>query len=138
MRMLNATASRAALAAGARCATDVTGFGLLGHASHIARASHVTLHIDARAVPLLAGVRNAWAEGSQTGGGDRNAAYLASRVEWGTADAFTRSVLVDPQTSGGLLVALPRAGAKELQARVADAVEIGYVASRGEVDIVVR
>jgi len=138
MRMLNATASRAALAAGARCATDVTGFGLLGHASHIARASHVTLHIDARAVPLLPGVRDAWAEGSQTGGGERNAAYLESRVDWGAADVFTRSVLVDPQTSGGMLVALPRGGAKELQARVADAVEIGYVASRGEVDIVVR
>src|SRR5688500_11677752 len=53
MRALNVVASRAALAVGARCATDISGFGLLGHASHIARASDVTLRIHVAAVPVL-------------------------------------------------------------------------------------
>src|SRR5687767_10143892 len=83
MRRLNAEASRAAQAVGATCATDVTGFGLLGHASHIARASGVTLRIRAGAVPLLPGAREAWLAGSSTGGAERNEAYLAPLVDWG-------------------------------------------------------
>src|SRR6185503_2611740 len=59
MKMLNGKAARAALAVGSRCATDITGFGLLGHASHVARASNVTLTIDLSPVPLLPGAREA-------------------------------------------------------------------------------
>src|SRR5687768_7473332 len=69
MTALNAVASRAALAVGARCATDITGFGLLGHASHIARGSNVTLRISVSTMPVLAGARDAWRAGSRTGGG---------------------------------------------------------------------
>ena len=59
MKTLNGAASRAALAVGVRCATDITGFGLLGHMSHIARASKVTLRVDLDAIPVFAGVREA-------------------------------------------------------------------------------
>jgi selenide,water dikinase len=136
MRELNATASRAALAVGARCATDVTGFGLLGHASHIARASAVTLRIGTSAVPLLRGVREAWAAGARPGGGTRNLEYVAPMVSWNDASDVERAVLTDPQTSGGLLVAVPSSRVPEYLARVPRAVEIGEVLPRGDAAIV--
>jgi selenide, water dikinase len=131
MAALNAEASRAALAVGARCATDVTGFGLLGHASHIARASGVTLAIDLARVPLLEGVREALAAGARTGGAERNAEYLAPLVDYGAAAEADRALLVDPQTSGGLLVAVPPARAGEYLSRVSGAAEIGEVLPAG-------
>ena len=82
MRALNASASRAAVALQLRCATDVTGFGLLGHASHIARASGVTLVIDPARVPLLPGARDAADRGVRTGGAERNDEYLSALVDW--------------------------------------------------------
>jgi selenide,water dikinase len=127
MCQLNAAASRAALAVGARCATDITGFGLLGHASHIARASNVTLVIEASRVPVLPGAREAWLRGIRTGGAERNAAYLESQVEWGTAADVDRALFIDPQTSGGMLVAVPRARAEEYLSLVPGSVEIGQV-----------
>src|SRR3712207_2528882 len=66
MSALNAEASRAALSVGARCATDVTGFGLLGHASHVARASGVALHLDLGRLPVLEGAREALSAGART------------------------------------------------------------------------
>ena len=127
MCALNAMASRAALAVGARCATDVTGFALLGHASHIARASGVTLVIDPARVPLLPGAREAWERGVRTGGAERNEAYLAPLVEWGNVSDALHALLVDPQTSGGLLVAVPSARVEEYLSLVAGSVEIGEV-----------
>ena len=137
MTTLNAEASRAALASGARCATDVTGFGLLGHASHVARASHVTIRIASAAVPLLPGVIEAWTAGAKTGGGERNASYLANLVHWGRVPEGTRAVLVDPQTSGGLLIAVGSSRLGELLARLPGAVEIGEVEPQGEAPIIV-
>lgn len=138
MRTLNARAGRAALEVGARCATDVTGFALLGHASHIARASDVTLEIRAGDVPLLPGAREAWQGGARTGGAERNARWLESRVDWGTASDEMRALLIDPQTSGGLLISLPTAAARDYLSRVPGAVEIGVVVARGARDIVLR
>src|SRR5687768_6269882 len=137
MSALNAAASRAALAAGVACATDVTGFGLLGHASHIARASNVTLTIRADAVPVLPGARQAWESGSRTGGADRNAAFVEGRVEWTRGDDWTRALFTDPQTSGGLLVAVPADAVAGYLSRVAGSVEIGAVSARGAREIVV-
>ena len=137
MSALNAAASRAALAAGVACATDVTGFGLLGHASHIARASNVTLTIRADDVPMLPGARQAWESGSRTGGADRNAAFVEGRVEWTRGDAWTRALFTDPQTSGGLLVAVPADAVAGYLSRVAGSVEIGAVSPRGAREIVV-
>ena len=136
MRTLNADASRAAVAVGARCATDVTGFGLLGHCSHIARASGVTLVIRTGDVPRLPGTDEAVRGGVRTGGAERNAAYLDPMVDWGAADEHTRAVLVDPQTSGGLLVALPPAAAREYLSRVDGAVDVGEVIPAADVGLV--
>ena len=127
MASLNREASRAALAVGARCATDVTGFGLLGHLSHIARASRVGLRLRAAAVPLLPGAAAAWTAGARTGGAGRNADYLAPLVAWGRADDVTRALLVDPQTSGGLVVAVPAERLSDYLSGVAGAVEVGEV-----------
>ena len=131
MTRLNAAASRAALAAGAICATDVTGFGLLGHASHVARASGVAVAITVRDVPVLEGAREAWGRGARTGGAERNAAYLADRVDWGAASDADRAILTDPQTSGGLLVALPEASRADYLSRVPGATVIGDIRPRG-------
>jgi selenide, water dikinase len=132
MRSLNAAASRAAAAIGVRCATDVTGFGLLGHASHIAAASGVSVLIRAGDVPSLPGARDAWDAGIRTGGAERNDEYLASRVEWGDVSDATRALLIDPQTSGGLLVAVPADRVAEYLSLVPQGVEIGEIVARRE------
>ncbi len=137
MSRLNAEASRAALAAGAKCGTDITGFGLLGHISHIARASNVTLRVSLARVPLLPRARELAAQGITTGGAERNEDYLEGRVDWSTACRVDRTLLVDPQTSGGLLVALPRAAVAEYLSRVEGATEIGAVEPRSSFDIIV-
>ena len=137
MTQLNATAARAAVAAGARCATDVTGFGLLGHASHIARASAVTLRFDSAAVPLLDGAAPLCAAGTQPGGTRRNLDFLEALVQWETTDPAMRPLLADPQTSGGLLVALPAAAVADYLAHVPGAVVIGEVLPRGTTPLVV-
>jgi selenide,water dikinase len=129
MCALNARASKAALEVGSRCATDVTGFGLLGHASHIARASKVTLRIRVAAVPLLPGARAAAVAGVRTGGAERNLAYLESRVDWGSASDVDRVLMIDPQTSGGLLVAVSADQASRYVSLVPEAVQIGEVLS---------
>jgi selenide,water dikinase len=136
MCQLNADASRAAVAMNARCATDVTGFGLLGHASHIAAASRVTLLIDAQRVPTLRGALEAAASGVRTGGAERNATYLEPLVDWSASTEALRALLVDPQTSGGLLVAVPADRARDYVSLVRGAVEIGEVISRQHLGLV--
>jgi selenide,water dikinase len=131
MRALNGAASRAALALGLRCATDVTGFGLLGHASHIARASNVTLRIHVADVPLFPGTTDALRRGAKPGGTERNLEYLEPLVDWGSADAEARAILADPQTSGGLLLSVPRDKVADYTSRVPGSVEIGEVVERG-------
>ena len=131
MRTLNRAASEAALALGATCATDITGFGLLGHASHIARASGVTIRIRTNQVPTLPGARDAAERGVKTGGADRNAAWLDTLVDWGTASDTDRALLIDPQTSGGMLVALRPEQVASYISRVPGAVEIGDVVAAG-------
>jgi selenide,water dikinase len=138
MAALNRDAALAAVALGARCATDVTGFGLLGHASHVARASDVTLSIVAARVPLLDGALDALARGNAPGGAARNADFVAPLTAWGDVDASLRAMLVDPQTSGGLLVALGAELARALVARGPGASEIGDVEARGSSLLVVR
>jgi selenide, water dikinase len=104
MTQLNRDASRAALAGGATCATDVTGFGLLGHLLKLCRASGVDAEIDAAAVPYLEGVRAALAEGFVPGGSRRNLEWVHPHLESGVDDDELL-LLADAQTSGGLLVA---------------------------------
>ncbi|MFF4562168.1 selenide, water dikinase SelD [Streptomyces sp. NPDC001435] len=105
MAALNRDASIAALAAGVTCATDVTGFGLLGHLHKLARASGVTAVVDTAAVPYLDGAREAVRDGYVSGGTRRNLEWVAPHTDFGTTDTDTRLLLADAQTSGGLLVA---------------------------------
>jgi len=135
MKTLNGVASRAALALGVRCATDITGFGLLGHMSHIARASKVTLRIALDSIPVFARVREAVRAGCVTDGSKRNAEYLRDLVLWKAGSDEDRAILYDPQTSGGLLVCISRARAADYLSRVAGSVMIGEVIERGEVAI---
>jgi selenide,water dikinase len=104
MTTLNRDASRAALAEGAVCATDVTGFGLLGHLLKLCRASGVDAEIDAGAVPYVEGARASLAQGFVPGGSRRNLAWVAPHVDTRVADDELL-LLADAQTSGGLLVA---------------------------------
>ncbi|MFJ8098384.1 selenide, water dikinase SelD [Streptomyces griseofuscus] len=105
MTALNRDAAEAALAAGATCATDVTGFGLLGHLHKLAKASGVTAVLDTAAVPYLDGASEAVRDGFVSGGTWRNLEWVAPWTGFGTTDADTRLLLADAQTSGGLLVA---------------------------------
>jgi selenide,water dikinase len=105
MTTLNRDAAAAALAAGVRCATDVTGFGLLGHAYKLARASGLSARIDPAAVPYLEGAREAARDGYVSGGTRRNLDWVAPHTTWHDVDELERLLLADAQTSGGLLVA---------------------------------
>ena len=135
MSALNGAASRAALALGLTCATDVTGFGLLGHALHVARASHVTLRIDGNKLPELPGARALWRAGTRTGGADRNETYLSAHVDSAGADPADLALALDPQTSGGLLLAVPPAVLAEYLSAIPEAVEIGVVEAAGDKQI---
>jgi selenide,water dikinase len=138
MRTLNRTASRAALAAGLHCATDVTGFSLLGHASHIARASEVSIVLDGPALPELPGARALWRDGVRTGGADRNERFVASFSDWSRAAAADLALALDPQTSGGLLVAVPPGQVADYLSAVPGSVVVGAVVPRGDALIVLE
>jgi selenide, water dikinase len=131
MRLLNAAASRAALDLASRCATDVTGFGLLGHASHIARASNVSVRFRVATLPVYDQAYAAWRAGASPGGADRNLEYLAELVDWGPVTPFQRAVVTDPQTSGGLLVAMRPDRASDYLSRVSGSVIVGDLVVRG-------
>ena len=103
MATLNRDASRAALAAGVRCATDVTGFGLLGHLHKLARASGVSAVVESAAVPYLDGAREALRDGYVSGGTRRNLDWVRPSTDLGV-DEDEALLLADAQTSGGLLV----------------------------------
>lgn len=136
MKTLNGAASRAALAVGSRCATDITGFSLLGHASHIARASGVTLRVEVSSVPVFTNARAALRKGTTNDGARRNREYLADLVERGSSTEEDFGLLTDPQTSGGLLAAIAPGRVASFLSRVPGAVEIGEVEPRGERAIV--
>ncbi|MEV0663492.1 selenide, water dikinase SelD [Actinomadura luteofluorescens] len=105
MVALNRDASAAALDAGIACATDVTGFGLLGHLYKMARASGVTAVVDAAAVPYLDGARASLRDGYVSGGTRRNLDWVAPHTDFGAVGEDDRLLLADAQTSGGLLLA---------------------------------
>jgi selenide, water dikinase len=128
MTTLNADASRLALAAGIRCATDVTGFGLLGHLFKLARASGVTAVIDHAAVPLIEGTLAAARAGHMPGGSKRNLDWVLPHADTGSVSEEDLLLLADAQTSGGLLVAGELAGATV----------IGELVPRGDSVLVIR
>lgn len=112
MSRLNRDASLAAARAGVRCGTDVTGFGLLGHALELARASGVELAFDALRLPFLPGARD---YATFPGGEANNRAFFGDRVTFAEdVDDLTRRLAFSPETAGGLLLAVPPAGLGEL------------------------
>jgi selenide,water dikinase len=105
MTELNRDVAERAVAAGIDCGTDVTGFGLLGHLFKLCRASGVSAVLDHRAVPYLAGAREAVAAGYVPGGTRRNLDWVAPHCELSAVSADEALLLADAQTSGGLLLA---------------------------------
>jgi selenide,water dikinase len=131
MARLNDRAAAAMVKHGAHAATDVTGYGVVGHAGEMARASGVALAIEAAKVPLFEGVLELIARGIVPGGTTDNLADHAAFVEYAEGvDLWYRTALSDAQTSGGLLIAIPPAGAERVLAELAD---LGTVAVVGEV-----
>jgi selenide,water dikinase len=119
MTTLNKGAKDAALVAGAHAATDVTGFGLLGHLYHLLIGAKLAARVFANTVPVLDFVRPLVGQGMFPGGTKRNLAYVESHLRWEDAIGETdRLVLCDAQTSGGLLIAVPPEGEGTLLAEL--------------------
>lgn len=111
MLLLNKTASKAAVSAGARAATDVTGFGLLGHALNMAKGSKINLVIHSNKVPLMSKVKELAAAGAVPKGAVKNLEFCSRNTIFSEViKEGDKLALSDPQTSGGLLIALPPAG----------------------------
>jgi selenium donor protein len=108
MAALNRDACAAMLEAGPNAATDVTGFGLLGHLHEMVHASGVGAEIRVSAIPLYPGARALAEAGVLPGGSRRNAEYFGRWIDWdGSVDDAMRALVTDAQTSGGLLISLP-------------------------------
>jgi selenide,water dikinase len=132
MVSLNGPASRMARTFPVHGCSDVTGFGLLGHAAEMAMGSGMTLVLDSAALPLLPGARRLAERGFLTGGCQRNRAYLEDKVvveRW--VPAGLQEVAFDPQTSGGLLLALPAKAAERLTRKLrAHGIEAATIVGR--------
>ncbi len=137
MATLNAAACAAMLAAGARAATDVTGFGLIGHAANLARSSGVTLQIDSARVPLFDAALELSRRGLNSGAAKRGRTFLADEVDVAPElEPALVALLFDAETSGGLLIAIPSAQSAQLEAeltaRGVPVHAIGRALARGE------
>jgi selenide,water dikinase len=137
MAELNAASARAMLRYQVHAATDITGFGLVGHASRMADGSEVTLRIEESDLPLMPGALELSREGMMPGGGRRNREFYGVRVSISDEIAEEMAeIAFDPQTSGGLLVALAESEAYSLLADLqregnSEAAIIGRVVERG-------
>ena len=123
-----AAASEVMQSVGANACTDVTGFGLLGHAFEMAKASGVTLNIESREVPLLPDVLELISQGMLTRGDKNNRVYVGEtvRIQAGISGEM-QSALFDPQTAGGLLISLPESNAGAFLRAVGGSAVIGTV-----------
>lgn len=131
MRRSNGPAMRAVKGM-VHAATDITGFGLVGHAAEMAVASGVTLALDAAEVPMLPGALELAGRGVVPSGSRRNEDASSKRTRWGSVGADIRAVFTDAQTAGGLLFAVPPAVVDDVLAGVrqvgdASAVRVGTV-----------
>ena len=128
-----ASASKEMQAAGAHACTDVTGFGLLGHAYEMARASQVCLVIDTSRVPLLPDVLDLISQGMLTRGDKNNRKYVGDTVQ--ITEHISRemqSALFDPQTAGGLLISIDESKAEDLANKIDGAAIIGKVETQSD------
>lgn len=119
MLILNRDACQAMQAAGVRAATDVTGYSLLGHAYEVAERSGVRMRFFLDRLPLLSSALEYAAMGAVPGGTSRNRHFMEDKVIWGApVEPAMDAVLHDPQTSGGLLMAVPPARLDHLQSEL--------------------
>lgn len=142
MATLNRLAAEACDGLAVTAMTDVTGFGLLGHASEMANGSGVTLELSAHAIPLLAEARRLASLGVLTGGAADTRSFLADQIHLTSSAAQSiADLLFDPQTSGGLLIAVADRDAAKLSAALAakrlPSETIGSVVLRSTVSVVV-
>jgi selenide,water dikinase len=144
MAMLNRTASELMQEAGANACTDITGFGLLGHAAQLAEQSQVSLRLDSASVPCFPEVIDYAQQGLCPGGLTRNKEYYQDRIQFaGSIPEHMQDILFDAQTSGGLLICLAPDKAELLLARlrgagIAEAAIIGEVIEMGQQQIAVE
>lgn len=136
MKRLNRDALAAIAAAGARACTDVTGFSLAGHALELAERGSVGLRLFARALPYLGGAAELGRAGHLPGGAARNRRYYAPKVDFETGlDEAFRALFFVPETSGGLLAAVPEGAAgdcvQSLRSSGHEAAIVGVVVDRG-------
>ena len=136
MSGLNRDAARAMLAGGASAATDVTGFGLIGHLRNLVAGAEISLS----SVPLMEGVRDLAEAGHYPGGTRRNHAAHAGLVDWNGIAETDQLILCDAQTSGGLLIAIPEDRGPGFEAALAGtgqaAAWIGRVTDRTRISVV--
>jgi selenide,water dikinase len=133
MLTLNRNACEAMLRYDVHGCTDVTGFGLIGHAREMALASGVTLEIDVKQVRFLPGAVEYARQGAIPGGLKNNREFASCVVEMvGAVAAEVEQLLYDPQTSGGLLITLPESDAAALEKSLPAAYRVGRVLPRGE------
>ena len=126
-----AAASKIMQKTGANACTDVTGFGLLGHAFEMAKASNVTLSIDSKMVPLLPDVLELIGQGMLTRGDKNNRVYVGDTVTFETnVSDEMQSALFDPQTAGGLLISMREESAEVFLSEIGDAFLIGRVSEK--------
>lgn len=118
MTALNSVASRLARELGAHACTDITGFGLLGHAAEMMELSGVGMQVEWNTVPFLPRVEELVRAGFIPGGTGRNKEYRAAQVSFLAGADYAPDVLFDPQTSGGLLIAIPQKSAEHLVERL--------------------
>jgi len=140
---LNAGACEAALEVGVHAATDITGFGLIGHAAEMAEASGVTIQFDAASVPLMAQVHDLAKSGIVTRAHKSTLEYLGARFDPGGVDETLVKVLADAQTSGGLLIAVAADRGDRLVAALKQrstraAALVGRVTQRGIATVALR
>ena len=143
MSMLNRDGAEAAIASGTQAMTDITGFGFIGHASEIANASNVTLHIDYAKVPFMDGAQEYARQWIFPGGSTNNRKAFESLVDAGKdVKEEELMLLYDAQTSGGLLICMSteklNTFAQEMEQRGAAWWQVGYVTAPGEKRIVVE
>lgn len=142
MKAMTTSASVASIAmqrVGANACTDVTGFGLLGHAFEMAKASNVCLNLDVANIPLLPNVLDLIAQGMLTRGDKNNRAYVGETIQFnGRVSKHMQSALFDPQTAGGLLISIAKSKADVLKNAIDGSAIIGSVEPRGEFLILVN
>lgn len=144
MRTLNKVASEAAVEVGVNAVTDITGFGLAGHANELAQSSGVAVTIELASIPILEGAIELAKQGNRTRASSTNRRFAESQTRVSaSADALLVEFAFDAQTSGGLLISVPSEKADDLLAQIHDggitaAAIVGTVADKDDVSLVLN